>query len=311
VWRRSDPGEELPTGEIIRGLDALRALGVVEIVFSGGNPLLREDIGEILAYASRSFITTVYDNGTLALKKTEELRRADFVAISLDSLDERTNDSIRGEGAWKGAMSAIDGLRREGFAVFPSFTISRLNLDEAVDFAVHFTDREIPVMYCLYSRDNPSERRMFPLGADEADLSIVDGEAAARMCDALRDLKRSRPGVMITTRFLDALKRYFLTGQRSWTCRALREFVMIDPMGRAAGCHGGEPVGSVFDLPRLWRSPEFGRAREKSARCEGCLFFCYAFYSVHAGVFGDLRTLWDRRALAASVLKDAAKLRLR
>ena len=60
--------KELSTDEIKMGLDILRELGVVEIVFSGGSPLLREDIDEILEYASQYFVTTVYDNGSLALE---------------------------------------------------------------------------------------------------------------------------------------------------------------------------------------------------------------------------------------------------
>ncbi|MCD6240072.1 radical SAM protein, partial [Candidatus Bathyarchaeota archaeon] len=96
VWREQDNIEELTTDEIKRGLDILRQLGTIEVVFSGGAPLLREDIGEILRYASQYFITTVYDNGSLALEKIDALRNADFVAISLDSLNPKINDYIKG-----------------------------------------------------------------------------------------------------------------------------------------------------------------------------------------------------------------------
>ncbi|MCK4436240.1 radical SAM protein, partial [Candidatus Bathyarchaeota archaeon] len=62
VWREQDT-RELSTEEIKRGLDILRELGVIEVVLSGGNPLLRDDIGEIIEYTSRFFVTTIYDNG--------------------------------------------------------------------------------------------------------------------------------------------------------------------------------------------------------------------------------------------------------
>jgi MoaA/NifB/PqqE/SkfB family radical SAM enzyme len=79
VWREQENGVELSASEIKRGLDVLRRLGVIEIVFSGGNPLLRDDIGEILDYASKHFITTVYDNGSMAVEKIDALRSVDFV----------------------------------------------------------------------------------------------------------------------------------------------------------------------------------------------------------------------------------------
>nr|NIQ07580.1 radical SAM protein [Candidatus Korarchaeota archaeon] len=150
VWRNQENLKELSADEVKRGLDVLRQLGVMEIVLSGGNPLLREDIGEIIDYASQSFITTVYDNGSLALEKIDALRSADFVAISLDTLDKNKNDYIKGvAGAWKKAMEAVETLQKEGIFVGVSPTISQLNLYEIVDFTSYFTDRGVPVWYCL------------------------------------------------------------------------------------------------------------------------------------------------------------------
>jgi MoaA/NifB/PqqE/SkfB family radical SAM enzyme len=85
VWKAQDQ-RELPTEDIKRGLDILKDLGIAEIVLSGGDPLLRDDAAEIIEYASRLFLTTVYDNGSMALEKIDALRKADFVAISIDSL---------------------------------------------------------------------------------------------------------------------------------------------------------------------------------------------------------------------------------
>jgi MoaA/NifB/PqqE/SkfB family radical SAM enzyme len=135
---------ELSVDEVKKGLDVLRDLGVMEIVLSGGNPLLRDDIDEIIDYASQSFITTVYDNGSLALEKIDALRSADFVAISLDTLDEKKNDYIKGvSGAWRKAMEAIETLQKENISVGVSPTISQLNLHEIIDFTKYFTDRNI------------------------------------------------------------------------------------------------------------------------------------------------------------------------
>jgi MoaA/NifB/PqqE/SkfB family radical SAM enzyme len=86
VWQEQDT-KELSTKEVIKGLDILKELGIIEIVLSGGNPLLREDIGEIIEHASKHFVTTVYDNGSMAAEKVDALHNADLVAISIDSLD--------------------------------------------------------------------------------------------------------------------------------------------------------------------------------------------------------------------------------
>ena len=94
MWNEQD-SKELSTLQVKKGLDILKNIGIVDIVLSGGDPLLREDAKEIIDYSTERFITTVYDNGSMAAKKIEALRNVDFVAISIDSLDESKNDYIK------------------------------------------------------------------------------------------------------------------------------------------------------------------------------------------------------------------------
>ena len=137
VWREQDT-RELSTEDVKRGLRILRDLGVVDLVLSGGNPLLREDIGEIIEYASRYFMTTVYDNGSMAFKKMDALRKADFVAISIDSLDPKKNDYVRGvKGALKNGLEFFAGPVSQADKMSPF----QSNLHESFILLFHF---EIP-----------------------------------------------------------------------------------------------------------------------------------------------------------------------
>lgn len=306
VWREQDRLKEMSTEEVKKGLDVLRDLGVVEIVLSGGNPLLREDIGEIVDYSSRFFVTTIYDNGSLALKKIDALRNADFVSISLDTLDEKKFDYIRGvKGAWSNAMNAIETLQDEGIRVGVSPTISQLNLYEILDFTRYFADRGVPVWYCLYSYDYPSENPLFSIGKKADEFEIVDKEAMARVCDGLIQMKKKQHGVFITEQTLEALKQFFLTGQRNWRCQALRSFFMIDSLGRVAGCHRNEPIASVLELKDVWDSRKFDDLRKKYSRCSQCTYLCYIFYSIHGSVPSNLGIVWDQWKNVGSLLTRA------
>ncbi|MEM2119428.1 MAG: radical SAM protein, partial [Candidatus Bathyarchaeia archaeon] len=200
VWREQEK-KELSTEEVKKGLDILRKLGTVEIVFSGGAPLLREDIDEILEYASRFFVTTVYDNGSLAGEKIEALRNADFVAISLDTLDAEKNDEAKGvKGAFDKAMEAIEKLHKEGISVAVSPTISQMNLHEMADFTRYFAERNIPLWYCLYSYDvSADSSQLFKIGKRNETLEIADKEAMVNLCDALIKLKKTNSNILITT----------------------------------------------------------------------------------------------------------------
>lgn len=305
VWREQD-ATELSTSEVIRGLDALRKLGVVEIVFSGGNPLLREDIDMILEYSSRFFVTTVYDNGSMAVEKVEALKYVDFVAISLDSLDPEKNDYIKGvKGACKRAMNAIETLQERGVRVGVSPTISQLNLHEIVDFTRYFLNKGIPVWYCLYSYDSPStDNQLFAIGKKNDEFLITDNKAMVNLCDSLIAMRRENNNIFITNKLLEALKTFYSSGVRTWKCRALNNFLIVDHRGRVAGCHLQEPVASIFDLPEIWDSNEFKTLRKTYSTCNGCIYLCYIFYSLHGNVRGNIQLAREHWKNAKLLLKE-------
>ncbi len=290
VWREQDD-KELSTNEIKRGLDILRDLGVIEVVLSGGNPLLRQDIGEIIEYAARSFITTVYDNGSMAAEKIDDLRSADLVAISIDSLDPVKNDYVRGvKGAWQKSMDAVEKLHEEGISVCVSPTISQYNLYEILDLTKHFVEKDIPVWYCLYSYDpSASHSNLFKIGKKQDEFAIVDERAMVNLCNSLIYLEKKNNNVLMTTETLRAIRQLYSTGQRIWKCRALQNFFAIDHYGRVSGCHLHNPIASIFDLPALWTSQKLDVLRSRYSRCARCTYLCYIFYSIHGSVLGNLQ----------------------
>lgn len=304
VWREQDT-KELSTEDIKRGLDILRDLGVVEIVFSGGNPLLRDDIGEILEYASRFFVTTVYDNGSMAAEKMDDLRNVDFVAISLDSLDSRKNDYAKGvKGSWEKAMQTIEKLHANGIQVGVSPTISQFNLYEMVDFTNYFLGKGIPVWYCLYSYDSSDDsNQLFKIGRKKDEFLITDNKAMVELCDSLMDMVRKNSNLLITTKTLEAVKNLYLNGNRIWKCRALRNFFIIDHLGRVAGCHLNKPVASIFELPKIWDSEEFNALRRIYGECSKCIYLCYIVYSLHGSVVGNLEIAREKWKSAKLFLK--------
>lgn len=307
VWQDQD-ANELSTEQIKRGLDILKKLDVVDIVFSGGNPLLRDDIDEILRYASRSFVTTVYDNGSMAVEKIEALRHVDFVAISLDTMDPAKCDYAKGvKGSWDKAMQAIETLSRENVSVSVSPTISQFNMHEIVDLTKHFLKNGVPVWYCLYSFDTSVDPdQLFKIGRRNDEFEIADRNAMVKVCDSLIEMKRNYSNILITTKTLKAVKQLFLDGRRNWKCRALQNFFMIDHLGRVAGCHLRKPVVSIFDLPSVWDSSEIEILRRTYRECDNCIYLCYIFYSLHGSVIGNLQLAQDRWRNAKLLLKKRA-----
>jgi MoaA/NifB/PqqE/SkfB family radical SAM enzyme len=295
VWREQDR-RELSTSDVKKGLDILRKLGIIEVVLSGGNPLLREDAEEIVDYTSRHFVTTVYDNGSMATRKIEALRNVDFVAISIDSLDEAKNDHIKGvKGAWRKAMEAVETLHSEGINVSVTPTISQLNLNEIVGITNYFSQKGIPLWYCLYSHDLSTDvNQLFRIGKMNDKFVIRDKQAMVKLCDSLIEMKKNNRKILMTTELLKALRSLYLEGKRTWNCRALQNFLVVDHLGRIAGCHSHNFAASVFDLPKIWKSERFDSLRRTYRECTQCTYLCYIFYSLHGSPYGNLALAKDQ-----------------
>lgn len=312
VWRQQDKNE-LSTEQVKKGLSILRDLGVVDLVLSGGNPLLREDIDEILQYASNFFITTIYDNGSMAVKKMDALRHADLVAISIDSLDPKKNDYVRGvKGAWRTAMQAVEDLHSEGISVGVTPTVSQFNLYEIFDFTKYFLAKDIPVWYSLYSYDSTSDQNnLFKIGKKDDQFTIVDKDAMVKLCDSIIELKKKSRNILMTTKLLKAIKNLYLTGERPWECRAFQNFFMIDHVGRVAGCHMHDPTTTVFDLPAIWDTPELKALQEEYSKCKRCTYMCYIFYSVHGSVLANIQVAQEQWKNAKLIWKKKPTAQLR
>ena len=308
IWQEQDK-EELTTEQIIRGLEILKNLGIVEIVISGGDPLLRDDAEEIIEYASRYFITTVYDNGSMAAKKIDALRSVDFAAISIDSLDPAKNDHIKGvEGAWARAVETVETLRNEGINVAVTPTISQINLNEIIDITNHFTGKGIPVWYCLYSYDTSVDtQQLFRIGKSKDELIIRDKQAMIGLCNSLIEMKKKNNKILMTTKLLKTLRDYYAQDKRTWNCRALQNFLVLDHNGRIAGCHVHNFAASVFDLPKIWNSRKFDILRETYSSCTQCTYLCYIFYSLHGSPYGNLTLARDQWRNSKLLFKRKAK----
>ncbi len=124
----------------------------------------------------------------------------------------------------------------------------------------------------------------------------------AEVCDELVRMKENQKGLFITVKILKALKQFFSTGQRTWSCQALRGFFIVDHLGRAAGCHLRQPVASVNELADLWDTETFENLRREYSGCKNCTYLCYIFYSIYKNVLNNPRD-WSGSMKSANLLR--------
>ncbi|MGR3301455.1 MAG: 12,18-didecarboxysiroheme deacetylase [Candidatus Scalindua sp.] len=144
---------ELNTKEAKAMLDGLAEYGAPVILFSGGEPLMRKDLMELITYAKDKGLRAVIStNGTLITEeKAEELKQfgLSYVGISLDGLKE-TNDKFRGiEGAFDDALQGIRNCMKLGIKVGLRFTINKRNAQDIPGIFELIEKEKIPRV-CFY-----------------------------------------------------------------------------------------------------------------------------------------------------------------
>jgi radical SAM protein len=139
-WR--DP-LELSTAEGFRLVDMTADVGTPIIVFSGGDPLSRPDLADLIAHAKRRGLrAATIPAATAALDRDAVFRirdaGADQMALSLDFADRDSHDAFRGvDGAFEKTMEAIGWAHEAELPLQINTTVCGMNasrLEEMADF---------------------------------------------------------------------------------------------------------------------------------------------------------------------------------
>ncbi|HZK18538.1 MAG TPA: radical SAM protein, partial [Clostridia bacterium] len=140
----SKADSELNTDEGKRLIGQIADAGFRMMIFSGGEPLMRPDIFELIEHARDKGLRPVMGtNGTLITSTVaKKLKEAGLMAIgiSLDSVDSHRHDEFRGkEGAWQAAVDGMENCAEAGLRFQIHTTVLDWNYDEVesiTDFAV-------------------------------------------------------------------------------------------------------------------------------------------------------------------------------
>ncbi|MDD3237613.1 MAG: radical SAM protein [Candidatus Gastranaerophilales bacterium] len=129
----------IPLDKIKNALITLKNEKLKFIHLSGAEPMLHPDFNSILRYCLKHTSVVIHTNGmSINDKKARFLRKVEeendagheiIFRIGIDNFDERKNDELRGRGAYRKAIHAIQSLVKYGFN--PILTIVNYwNMDE-------------------------------------------------------------------------------------------------------------------------------------------------------------------------------------
>jgi pyrroloquinoline quinone biosynthesis protein E len=264
--------DELDTRTWQRVLGAAAALGVVQVHFSGGEPLVRRDLPDLVREAHRlDLYTHLSTGGTLADDATlEQLRSAglDALQISLQDADPAENDRLAGATSFEKKARAVAAARRLGFPVTLNVVLHRHNLDrveEVIDLACAWGVDRLELAHTQYTGWAFKNRAaLLPTRAQVEGGAEVVGRARARL-GPQPEIVHVRP---------DYFERYPKACLHGWG----RVFLTVAPDGAVLPCQTAREIpGLEFpnvrdqSLDEIWfHAPVFERFRGTDWMPETC-----------------------------------------
>ena len=277
--------DELTTGEAKRLIDRVRAFGDPPplLVFTGGDPLRRPDIVELVSYASsRGLIASLTPSGTAAVTEDKLLAVRDAglarLAASLDGATADTHDNFRGvRGSHAYTMRIVERARRLGLPLQINTTVCHRTAGDLPALAEQMRDFGV-VLWALFF--------LIPVGRAQPDQALSATEIE-EILEWAADLAARAPFGVKTTE-APQYHRVLASRAAKWRAptsvlragRAVTDgngFVFIDHLGEI--CPSGFlPVsaGNVRrdDLVTVYReAPLFRALRDPSrlgGRCGRC-----------------------------------------
>jgi pyrroloquinoline quinone biosynthesis protein E len=243
---------ELGTDEWLRVIDDAAEMGVLQIHLSGGEPVVRRDLEQLVARCREN---EIYTNLITAGVMLDEPRLAALAAAGLEHVQLSIQDS-RAEtadkiGGYKGGhakkLAVAKLVRAAGLPLTVNAVVHRQNLDhldEIVDLAVDLGARRLEVAHTQYYGWAYANRAaLMPTPDQVTHANAVVAEARERLKGVLR---------------IDyVVPDYYAKRPKACMGGWGRQFLNVTPTGKVLPCHAAESITDMtFETVRERRLPE-------------------------------------------------------
>ncbi len=188
AMHKPDP-HELNTEEALHLIDRLADFGSPILVFTGGDPMMRRDLYQLIAYATQKGLRCSLTPTATALPTTERLEKARDagirrIALSLDAPRPEIHDSFRQvPGSWQRTIDILHRAQAIGLSVQVNTTVAKHNVD-ILDEMIPFLQEVGAVQWSLFF--------LVPTGRAQAS-NMISAEEHERVFNWLYDLSKNAP----------------------------------------------------------------------------------------------------------------------
>jgi radical SAM protein with 4Fe4S-binding SPASM domain len=250
---------------------------VPSVSFTGGEPLLREDLPELVRYASRMGLwTNLITNGTrLDAGLARELKACGLASaqVSIEGSNPADHDRLTGrEGSFEKTLNGIKLLQAQGIPVHTNTTVSRRNLDDLGEIVALAKKLGLPRL---------SMNLMIPCGAagDRPDLWVPYTEIGPEIMKLIK--RAQKEGIKFLWYSPVPICHFnpIAHGLGNKSCAAVTGLLSVDPQGNVLPCSSWpQPVGSLLrsGFKKVWDSASrvyFENAEYAPRECRSCTSF--------------------------------------
>lgn len=263
---------ELTTSEWTRVLGEAEALGALQVTFSGGEPLLRPDLEQLIARARQLDLYSTLITSAIPLdrKRVEALAGAglDAVQISIQDADGQNSDRIAGTACHAAKLAAARWVKELGLPLTLNVVLHRQNLDSLpsiIGLAEELGADRLELANAQYLG--------WALPNRAALLPTKDALSAARtVAKAAKERLKGKQEVLFV------LPDYYADRPKACMSGWGRRYMLIAPDGVAQPCHLAHTIpGLTFEdvrtqsLAEIWtRSAAFNAFRGEDWMPETC-----------------------------------------
>lgn len=274
--------QDLTIFEIKELFQILRELGVFKVTLSGGEPLLREDLEEILCFADEcNFVCEIYSNATLLNREILQMLKCHNVSkLSFSCYGfEKSSAEITGcKDFFAKLEQAITLCKEENMPFELKYPVTKENISEIQTFRAYCKEKNIRLSFeiCLTPKLNGN----------------TDNLSCKISCDEYRRMILENSDIML-------YKAVNLQADEEIMCNAGRLSLYCDYRGCIYPCVSyRRKLGDYTELKTIWDDiiaerilpipkhsdyPSFGT----HSYCKYCYEICPALSMLENGSYGD------------------------
>ncbi len=260
-WRKRN--SEMAFDDIIKMLDEASHFGIAFYNAWATEPLLRDDIPEVLRHArSIGMTTSLVTNGVLLRDRIDDLESLDYITISVDGVE--SLKEIRGI-ALDDILDGIIEARRRGIRVLMNCVINEKNLEDLESLVKLAEDMDVWISFEPLHEFDETKGSIL-------DLRISDLDSYRSSVQRLIDLKSRGSPIINSITYLKMIQQR----RAEFRCHATDLILHVSSDGSIYTCRlHEEPLGHVSQgIANIWSASR--DARRRVARdCKGCMFFGY------------------------------------